>query len=418
MSPVIGAIADDYTGATDLAVTLANGGMRVAQLFGLPTTKVNLAQTDAIVIALKSRTILPADAVAQSLAALEWLQQQGIKQVFFKYCSTFDSTSQGNIGPVADALIDRLGADLAFVCPAFPVNGRTVYAGHLFVGDQLLSESPMKDHPLTPMRDSNLVRLMAAQSVHKVGLIHRQVVARGARAVEQAAQGLIAGGHRYAIVDAIDDDDLRTIGQAAASHPLITGGSGVALGLPRNFGLGASGTVPKKPTIQGRSVVLAGSCSAATRGQIGHVLPIWPHQKIDVDALAAGTDTIARLLDWAIAQPRETPVLIYASADPAEVADIQSRHGVADSGALVETAMARLAKGLRAAGFNRMVVAGGETSGAVVGALDLPALQICAEIAPGVPWTQTLTGEPMALALKSGNFGGVDFFEKAFKVLE
>ena len=417
MTICIGAIADDYTGAPDLAETLVKGGMRVAQLFGVPESPIDIGAADAVVIALKSRTIAPPDAVAQSLAALDWLRARGAHQVMFKYCSTFDSTERGNIGPVADALLEALQAPLALVCPAFPVNRRTVYMGHLFVGEQLLSESPMRDHPLTPMRDSNLVSLMAAQSRHTVGLVPHPVVARGADEVRSAIGKLQADGRRYAVLDAIDDHDLRTIGQAAADHALITGGSGIALGLPANFGFTASDAPPVRPEVQGRSVVLAGSCSTATRAQIDHVRDIWPNWKIDAEALAEGPDPCADILAWTQETPADSPLLIHASDDPATVARVQARLGADRAGALVEQTMARLATGLRAAGFSRMVVAGGETSGAVVGALDLPALEICGEIDPGVPWTRTLSGPPMALALKSGNFGGVDFFDKAFKVL-
>ncbi len=417
MTLKIGAIADDFTGATDLAVTLVNGGMRVAQVFGVPMEPVDLSKTDAVVIALKTRTATPSDAVSQSLAALKWLQQHDVAQVFFKYCSTFDSSDQGNIGPVADALASELGTDLAVICPAFPENHRTVYRGHLFVGDQLLSDSPMRNHPLTPMRQSNLVALMDAQSRHKTGLIPLEVVQNGKNAVRQSFRDLSADGLRYAVVDAVRNADLHVIGQAVASHKLVTGGSGVALGLPANFGFSAQTPQPVPISITGRSVVLAGSCSAASRAQIAYVSEKWPVRKIDVDAIAAGGNVVADLLSWASSQDPSVPVLLFASADPDEVAEIQSRHGVAQSGEMVETAMAQLAVGLRAGGFNRMVIAGGETSGAVVSALKLTALKICSEIDPGVPWTQTLTGEPMVLALKSGNFGTVDFFEKAFKVL-
>ncbi|MDK3072265.1 four-carbon acid sugar kinase family protein [Sedimentitalea sp. JM2-8] len=413
----IGAIADDFTGATDLAVTLAKNGMKVAQFFGVPTGPVDLSRTDAVVVALKSRTIPAPDAVAQSLDALDWLQRHKAEQVFFKYCSTFDSTADGNIGPVSDELVDRLGVELVFVCPAFPVNGRTIYMGHLFVNDQLLSDSPMKDHPLTPMRDSNLVALMQLQSRHRVGLIPHATVSGGSKAIRDAADNLVSKGARYAVVDALDDNDLAAIGQAAAQHRLVTGGSAVAQGLPRNFGVQPVDSTPAFPSIDGRNAVLAGSCSAATRTQIDWIKPFWPNRRIDVEAIADGTITCDELLRWATDQPAATPILIHASADPGDVADIQSRLGIARSGALVETLMAELANVLRTAGFRRLVVAGGETSGAVVKALDLPALEILGEIDPGVPWTQTMSGPPMALALKSGNFGGVDFFEKAFKML-
>lgn len=414
----IGAIADDYTGATDLAVTLVNQGMRVAQLFGVPQTDMDLSATDAVVVALKSRTIDPDEAVSQSLAALAWLQRHDAQQVFFKYCSTFDSTDQGNIGPVADALTRALSSDIAVLCPAFPTNKRSIYMGHLFVHDQLLANSPMKDHPLTPMRNSNLVQLMDAQSTFTSGLIPHPVVRQGADAIRAHARQLAADGHRYAVPDAIDEDDLRAIGEAAEGQRLITGGSGVALGLPANFDITPpQGGAPMPQGITGRALVLAGSCSKATREQIARAKAIWPHHKIDVDALAAGQDLVQDLADWAIAQPADTPVLIYASADPDEVAANQQAHGVAEAGEMVEATLASLAQRLTGAGFNRLVVAGGETSGAVVSALGISAIRICGEIDPGVPWTQTMSGDALALALKSGNFGGPDFFAKAFEVL-
>ncbi len=412
----IGAIADDYTGATDLAVTLVKQGMRVLQLFGVPDASADLGAADAVVIALKSRTINAADAVDQSLAALSWLQQRGAEQIFFKYCSTFDSTADGNIGPVADALTDALGAKLAIVCPAFPVNGRVVEQGKLYVNGQLLSESPMKDHPLTPMRDSDLVSLMSAQSDHAVGLIPLEVVRQGAEAVCKVSTALVESGHRYAVVDAVEDEDLVTIGTAAKGHALVTGGSGVALGLPPNFGI--EGGVPQgMPRVSGRAVVLSGSCSVATRAQISEVAHRWPHRKLDVDRLFDAPDEAGEAVRWALSQDSDAPCLIYASSDPEEVAAAQQRHGVEAAGEIVEQTFARIAFQLASHGFARFVVAGGETSGAVVAGLGLRALRVRDEIAPGVPWTETLGPLPIALALKSGNFGGADFFSRAFEVL-
>ena len=389
MSLRIGAIADDYTGATDLAVTLVKQGMRVLQLFGVPDGPVERSGVDAIVVALKSRTIPADQAVAQSLAACTWLRDQGAKQIFFKYCSTFDSTAQGNIGPVADALAEALNAPMAFVCPAFPVNGRKVEQGQLYVGDQLLSDSPMKDHPLTPMQDSDLTRLLAAQSGHSVGLIPLETVRQGAGAITQAAGALAVQGHRYAVVDAVEDEDLLIIGQAARDQVLVTGGSGVALGLPANFGIDA-GVPQGMPRVSGQAVVLCGSCSVATRQQIAKVTDHWPSRKLDVDRLAESGDEVAATVRWALSQTAELPCLIYASADPAEVAATQARHGVAEAGILVEQAFAKIAFQLASHGFGRFVVAGGETSGAVVSGLSLQALRIRDEIAPGVPWTETL----------------------------
>lgn len=412
----IGAIADDYTGATDLAVTLVKQGMRVLQLFGVPDASVELGAADAVVVALKSRTIPAADAVDQSLAALRWLQSKGAEQLFFKYCSTFDSTADGNIGPVADALTAALDARLSFVCPALPVNGRVVRQGALYVNGQPLSESPMKDHPLTPMRDSDLVRLMSAQSKNPVGLIPLEVVRQGTAAVRRAGMELAEAGHRYAVVDATEEGDLLVIGAAAKDHRLVTGGSGIALGLPINFDI-ESGIPQGMPRVKGRAVVLSGSCSVATRDQIAEVAGQWPHRKLDVDRLFDAPDEVAETVRWALSQNSEAPCLIYTSSDPDEVAAAQNRHGVHEAGEIVEQSFARIAFQLASHGFARFVVAGGETSGAVVSGLGLRALRVRDEIAPGVPWTETLGPLPIALALKSGNFGGQDFFNRAFEVL-
>jgi uncharacterized protein YgbK (DUF1537 family) len=419
MTVLLGAIADDFTGATDLANTLVQAGMRVTQVIGVPDSATEIGAAQAVVVALKSRTNPAGEAVDWSLAALEWLRQQDAQQIVFKYCSTFDSTSSGNIGPVADALLDALRADFAFVCPAFPQNGRTIYRGDLFVGDELLAESPMKDHPLTPMRDSNLVRLMAAQSSRKVGLIDIERVRAGVDAIRAAVSELRAGSVSYAVVDALDDADLRRIGAAAADHALVTGGSAVALALPDNFraqGKLAAPSPPEMPAMRGRAVVFAGSCSRATRRQIAAVRDRWPAIKLDIDRIAAGEDVVGETVRWAGLQDPAVPVLIYASSDPDEVSAIQQRHGVERSGALIEKCLAAIARGLVEDGFDRIVVAGGETSGAVVSALQIRALRIGPEIDPGVPWTQALGKPALALALKSGNFGAEDFFIKAFEL--
>ncbi len=416
MTLILGAIADDFTGATDLANTLVQEGMSVVQTIGVPTDPSLIAGADAVVVALKSRTCPASEAVAQSLAARKWLRGQGARQILFKYCSTFDSTPQGNIGPVSDALLEAGAEEFALICPAFPANGRTIYQGTLFVGDLPLAESPMKDHPLTPMRDSNLVRLMQAQSRHRVGLVPWQVVQQGPEAVTARVATLREAGMRYGVADALTETDLRVIGAAAASHGLITGGSGVALGLPSNFPrIAAQVQAPAMPTGTGsRAAVIAGSCSVATRGQIEAMRDRWPMQKIDVDAVAAGGDEIGRVTTWAAAQSSQMPVLIYGSADPAEVARTQERYGKDKAGAMVEATLAGIAVALRAKGLGRLIVAGGETSGAVVGALGIRALRIGPEIAPGVPWTEAIGAPPLALALKSGNFGGPDFFADAF----
>jgi uncharacterized protein YgbK (DUF1537 family) len=417
LSLLLGAIADDFTGATDLANTLVKAGMPAVQLIGVPDEAIDLGDASAVVVALKSRTIAAEDAVAQSLAASRWLEAQGTRQFFFKYCSTFDSTEKGNIGPVADALLDALGSDFAFVCPAFPTTGRTIYQGTLFVGDKLLSESSMRDHPLTPMRDASLVRLMAAQSRHPVGLVPYATVANGAGAIAEAVERLRKDGIRYGVIDAITDGDLHAIGAAAAAHRLVTGGSGVALGLPENFrrmGLLGPASVPKAPARRGRPAVLAGSCSEATRRQIAAFANRFPARKLDVDRLLAGEPVVEEAVGWVAEHPGETPVLVYSSAEPAEVAALQQKHGREPAGAAIETAFGAIARALVEVGCGRLIVAGGETSGAVVTALGIRALRIGPEIDPGVPWTEALADPPLALALKSGNFGADDFFLKAF----
>lgn len=417
--PLLGAIADDFTGATDLTSMLVRQGMRAVQLIGVPDDAAEVADADAVIVALKSRTAPVAEAVSDSLAALRWLQKAGCRQFFFKYCSTFDSTEAGNIGPVADALVDALDAGFALACPAFPANGRSVYQGHLFVGAVLLNESGMEAHPLTPMRDANLVRVLSRQTDAIVGLVPYATVSRGAEAIRAAMTQLKEQGRRYAIIDAVSDADLAAIGTAAAQHALITGGSGVAIGLPENFRkaglLAASGDPGLLPEIGGHAAILAGSCSRATLFQIGKARQHLP--TLELDALATpDAELLARqALDWARSRVGEVPVLIAASAPPDRVAALQERLGREAAGALVEQALARVAEGLVAGGVRRLVVAGGETSGAIVQRLGVRRLRIGAEIAPGVPWTLAEgAGPSMKLALKSGNFGGPDFFTDAF----
>jgi len=420
MAVLLGAIADDFTGATDLANTLVKAGMRTVQTIGVPPADLDLADADAVVVALKSRTAPVERAVGSALEALAWLCDRGARQIFFKYCSTFDSTPEGNIGPVADALMEALDTDFAIVCPAFPGAGRTIYQGHLFVGDTLLSDSSMKDHPLTPMRESSLVRLMGAQTRRRVGLVPYATVAAGATATASAMAALRDSGVSYGVVDAITDRDLETIGAAVADHPLVTGGSGVARGLPANFrraGLLGAVTRPTAPTVAGRAAVLAGSCSRATRAQIALARGAWPHLKLDAHRIAAGDPVVEEAIAWASTQPDSAPILVYGSADPDEVAAIQARYGRARASAMMEDALGQIARGLVAAGTRRLIVAGGETAGAVVSALGVRGLEIGVEIDPGVPWTETLDEPRLALALKSGNFGAEDFFMKALEML-
>lgn len=427
---LLGCIADDFTGATDLANNLVRAGMRTVQTIGVPS--VDLASDDqdgpdAIVVALKSRTISPQDAVAQSLAALKWLKSQGAEQIYFKYCSTFDSTAEGNIGPVTQALMAALQSRFTVACPAFPEALRTVFKGHLFVGDQLLSDSGMRNHPLTPMLDANLVSVLQKQTTLKVGLLSYDVVARGAEAVRERFAQLQADGVEVAVLDAISNADLLTLGQALAGMPLVTAGSGIAIGLPQNWrangALSPAAAADKLPLAKGFKAIVSGSCSLATNAQVTHFQQLGCASfRVDALALARGEDLVAHALAWAkplLVVENSAPLLIYATAEPAAVKDVQTQLGVEKAGSLVEAALASIAKGLLALGVRQLVVAGGETSGAVVQALGVTQLAIGPQIAPGVPWTFASNGaqQHLHLALKSGNFGGVDFFTQAFAVL-
>ncbi len=415
---LLGCIADDFTGATDLANNLVRAGMRVVQTIGVPATKLE-AEADAVVVALKSRTIPASEAVAQSLAALRWLQAQGAQQFYFKVCSTFDSTPQGNIGPVTDALMDALGCDLTVVTPAFPDNQRTVFKGHLFVGDVLLSDSGMRQHPLTPMTDANLVRVLQAQTWRKVGLVEQAVVARGAQAIRERCARLRQEGVGMAIVDAISNDDLMCLGLALKGQALVTAGSGVAIGLPQNWGLQANAEAATLPRAGGARAVISGSCSVATNAQVANALTGGVLDFV-VDPLAVA-DVVAQALAWAQSRLGRGALLVRATAQPAELQAVQAQLGAAQAGELVERTLGSIAHGLVQMGVRQLVVAGGETSGAVVQALGISQLQIGAQIDPGVPWCAAASpaagGETVHIALKSGNFGAPDFFTKAFTML-
>jgi uncharacterized protein YgbK (DUF1537 family) len=420
MAVLLGCIADDFTGATDLASMLVRHGMASVQLIGVPGDEVEPGDAQAVVVALKSRTVAAEAAIAQSLAALAWLRARGARQVLFKYCSTFDSTERGNIGPVSEALLEALGADFTIACPALPENGRSIYQGHLFVGDRLLSDTHMRHHPLTPMTDSDLVRVLQRQSRAPVGLVPYPVVARGPEAIRARFAELRTQGVGQAIADAVSDRHLLALGAAAADLALVTGGSGIAMGLPENFrraGLLAAGAAADRlPHTPGLAAILAGSCAAATLGQIErHRTARRPAFALDPIGLADGGDDVARALAFAKEHLAEGPVLISSSAPPEEVAKVQERLGRERAGAVIEAAMAAIAKGLVAQGVRRLVVAGGETAGAVVNALGVKGLRIGPAIDPGVPWTTSLGDPELALALKSGNFGAPDFFIKAFE---
>jgi len=441
MSLVLGAIADDFTGATDLANNLVRAGMRCIQTIGVPDHALDVVDVDAVVVALKSRSCPVEQAVNDSLAALAWLQAQGARQFYFKYCSTFDSTPRGNIGPVADALLERLRAiqqerlwatqqervqgEQTVMVPAFPVNGRTVYQGHLFVGDRLLNDSGMQHHPLNPMQDADLVRVLARQTPHPVGLLAHATLAQGTEAAQARLAELQHEGIRHVICDTLDDNDLSVLAETLADLPLVTGGSGLGQALPgvyRQRGwLAPVANAGQLATPSGAALVLSGSCSRATLGQVEHFLRTYEGFALDPLALAEGDAQIEGALVFARQRLSETtPVLIHASAPPERVEQAQQRLGAAQAGELVERAMARLARELVGAGVGRLVVAGGETAGAVVSALGVSELRLGGQIDPGVPWTQTQVAgreAPLSLALKSGNFGGVDFFTRAFAVL-
>jgi uncharacterized protein YgbK (DUF1537 family) len=415
---LLGCIADDFTGATDLANTLTRKGMATVVLLGVPATGFSVEDADAVVVALKSRSIAAAEAVKQSLSAFEWLQRRGARQTYFKYCSTFDSTDAGNIGPVVEALLAARDADFTVACSAFPTYGRTIYQGHLFVGGALLSESSMRNHPLTPMTDPLLTRVLQRQCKSRVGLIDFNVVERGSAAIRAAIARLRSDGVRVAIVDALTDSHLVAIGEACSDLKLLTGGSGLALGLPEKFR--RAGLLHRRhgdalPAFGGHAAVLAGSCSAATQRQVARMKTPSNAMEIDPIALREDRDVVPKILEWAKPRLEREPVLIYSTADPASVGKVQAALGAERASRLVEAAMGEIARGLVAMGVGRLVVAGGETAGAVVTALGIGGLRIEEEIDPGVPWTASLGEKPIALALKSGNFGSDDFFIKALE---
>lgn len=406
----LGCIGDDFTGSSDLANTLAKGGMRVVQYTGIPDGPAG-DDVQAGVVALKSRSMGPSEAVAQSVAALRWLQEQGCEQFFFKYCSTFDSTAKGNIGPVADALAEALDAHKVIICPAFPGTGRSIYQGHLFVKDTLLNESGMQNHPLTPMHDPDIRRWLAPQTRYQVGHVAAETVFAGAAQIAQGLNDQHIAGKRHIIVDAIRDKDLVEIGKAAKGLPLITGGSGVALGLPANFGC-TTGRVPWTGQ-GGKSIALSGSCSIATRAQVAHHAISNPTREIMAADVIEGLLTPEVIADWLI-KAANVP-LAYSSADPSVIQQVQEKYGQERSSKALEAFFAQTAKRAVERGVTRVITAGGETSGAVVEGLGINMLEIGPEIDPGVPALRA--GADLVVALKSGNFGAENFFEKADKAL-
>ncbi|WP_027525850.1 3-oxo-tetronate kinase [Bradyrhizobium sp. Ec3.3] len=424
MTLALGCIADDYTGASDLANTLTRAGLRTVQTIGVPADDLALPEVDAVVVSLKSRSIEAGLAVTRSRAADKWLRSRGASHVLFKICSTFDSTNAGNIGPVMDALRDDCGEAIVLVTPAFPETGRTVYQGNLFVGTVPLNESPLKDHPLNPMHDSNLVRVLARQSRTKVGLVNLAAVTRGADAVRAQLTELSAKGLGAAIIDAVFDRDLETIGLVAAGHRLSVGASGIGLGLAR--ALVSAGRVSPNVAaaevgtpVGGPAACLAGSCSQATLQQIANAERVMPVLHLEPEQIVAGGGEAQHALAWARPRLADGPVLIASSATPEAVAAVQARHGRDAAGHAIEQAMADIAEGLVQSGVRRLVVAGGETSGAVVDRLKIPGFLVGAEIAAGVPVLRAVGANEggMLLALKSGNFGGPEFFSDALGLM-
>ena len=419
---LLGCIADDFTGATDLANNLVRSGLRTLQVIGVPEKCPNLEGVDALVVALKTRTIEPQEAIAQSLNALAWLKSLGTEQIYFKYCSTFDSTPRGNIGPVMDALMDALKTNFTIACPAFPEANRTIYKGHLFVGDQLLSDSGMASHPLTPMKNSNLVEVLQRQSTKQVGLIDYTVVQKDSQSIKNAMQALQANGKQAVIVDCLNNDDLIRLGVALKGMPLVTGGSGVAIGLAQNWGKSASGvnaSVSELPQAIGAKAVIAGSCSEATNRQVAYFKAQGLYSyEINPFKLADGSLDLNALKEELLTKLGEKPILVYATATPEKVKAVQATLGVQEAGDLIEKTLAGIANYLVSNGVKQLVVAGGETSGAVVKVLGISSLAIGPQIAPGVPWTYATSGsDALHLTLKSGNFGDTSFLVSSFDML-
>jgi len=411
----LGVIADDFTGATDIASFLAQNGLPVIQFSGVPQQDTD-ATAQALVISLKSRSCPPEQAIAQSLAALAWLQQQGCDRFYFKYCSTFDSTAQGNIGPVTDALLTALGETQTAISPALPVNGRTVYQGHLFVGDQLLNKSGMRHHPVTPMEDSSLVRLMMRQARGRAAVIPVARIEQGAAAVQAELATLKAQGVSYVVLDAISEQHLLTQGAALRDMRLVTGGSGLAIGIARAWASAqAAGEAEAAGRPQGgRAVVIAGSCSQMTNQQVAAYRQQAPAMAISVERCITEAAAYAReLCDWISAHAdRPLAPMLYATADAQQLQAVQLQYGAARSSEAVEQLFAAVTRELKARGWQRFIVAGGETSGVVAQSLGVTAFHIGPAISPGVPWVRD-TQQPLSLALKSGNFGDEQFFARA-----
>ncbi|WP_026973097.1 3-oxo-tetronate kinase [Aliagarivorans marinus] len=412
----IGVIADDFTGATDAASFIVKNGLSAVQFSGVQPDS-GYVEADALVVSLKTRSCAPEQAVAQSLAACDWLLSQGCTLIYFKYCSTFDSTAAGNIGPVSEALMERLVVDCCLICPALPVNGRTVYQGHLFVFDALLSESGMRNHPITPMTDANLLRLIEQQSSGQAQLLDWPTVQAGREAIAERLEACRAAGSTFVVCDSLTEQDLLAIAEQAKRLRLVTGGSGLVgaiaasverqqPSLKRTDGGGVQSQLPR------RGVILSGSCSVMTNQQVAAYKPLAAHHKVDIGRTLSDPDYLEELTGWVLghADARCFP-MVYATVAADELSEIQQRYGEQASAA-VEQLFHDLVKQLHEFGFNTFISAGGETSGTITQALDVERFSVGQEIAPGVPWMYSLDGK-LQLALKSGNFGSEQFFQYA-----
>lgn len=412
---LLGVIADDFTGATDIAGFLVANGMKTIQLNGVPQEEMSLT-ADAVVISLKSRSCPVNEAVSLSIQALHWLQAQGCPQFYFKYCSTFDSTPQGNIGPVTDALLNELGESFTIICPSLPVNGRSVYQGHLFVQGELLNESGMRHHPVTPMKDANLMRLMEAQAQGRAGLVNYQQIEQGAETIAARFDALRQQGYRYAVVDTLNDAHLASIGRACRELKLITGGSGLAAGIAQNWANALSDQSVAMQAGQpgsGSTVILSGSCSVMTNRQVAAYQSQAAHFALDVKQCLCEPAYIEQVLDWVISHLNEPLApMVYATAQPHTLHAIQAEFGAQASSQAVEQFFHHLVQRLQQHGVSNFIVAGGETSGVVTQSLNVRGFYIGPQIAPGVPWVKAID-QPLSLALKSGNFGDEHFFTSA-----
>lgn len=414
----LGVIADDFTGATDIAGFLVANGLKTVQLNGVPQKDLSV-QADAVVISLKTRSCPVDEAIEQSLAALKWLEANDCKQYFFKYCSTFDSTLQGNIGPVTDALLAALGESMTIICPALPVNGRTIYNGYLFVNSVLLSESGMRHHPVTPMTDSNLMRVMQAQSKGKAGNISYDTIEKGIDAVKVALEVNKSNNINYVVLDALNNNHLSIIGQAISSMKLLTGGSGLADGLARAYGFDRNNIYEVEAAgapQSGKTIILSGSCSQMTNSQVENYKKIAASIQVDIEKAINDKNYYNELVNWILEQPNDgLAPLVFATMAPDKLKNIQEKFGKQKSSEAIEQLFALIAIELSKNDFVRFIVAGGETSGSVTQALNIEGFAIGPQIAPGVPWVKAI-GKPLSLALKSGNFGNEEFFTVAQKL--